>query len=375
MRWIIGMIINFFGSISINFGTNIIQSSFEMKKSNDDGSLRERRALWFWKFGYFLFIIGNLLNFISLSYSPQTLLSGFSNSMQIFSNIIYNRFIKFKIMGTSNNLQHLSINLISGTVLIIAGCILIIIFSTHTVDIYTIQEMEDLYKNNAYIIFISIQVFFIIIFFIIYRFTRNSNNSLPFTDELFKELTSGIVQNPVLTQRPVHENNELPSILGSEAIRDLGSKATRDSSYISSTSYIMISCMIGTHTLILAKSGSELFYLTVVEGNNQFRYTFTYIIIVMWVILTVFWIFNMNRILKKYNDQYIIPTLQSMWTLLSIVSGGIYFQEFRDFSIFRYFIFFLGTFMTILGILFIKSINTDNNNVNNLKSPSNQELI
>lgn len=47
--------------------------------------------------------------------------------------------------------------------------------------------------------------------------------------------------------------------------------------------------------------------------------------------------------LKEFPSIVIVPMMQISWTLFSIVSGGIYFKEYRTFT-------FLSGFMFSLGV-------------------------
>ena len=58
---------------------------------------------------------------------------------------------------------------------------------------------------------------------------------------------------------------------------------------------------------------------------------FTYGVIFVYIIATVFWLFRMNEALQRYDGLFIIPVLQVFWLVFTIVSGGIYFQEFHHF--------------------------------------------
>ena len=70
--------------------------------------------------------------------------------------------------------------------------------------------------------------------------------------------------------------------------------------------------------------------------------------------MTIFWVYRMNNILKKYKDDYIIVVIQSMWTIMIIISSGLYFEEFKNFKILNYIMVFLGIFITIFGLFIIQ---------------------
>lgn len=297
--WILGVGLNIIGSIIINLGNNTVQYAYKKKYINTDLESHSTSSIElnlymfkkYWYLGYFLFAIGNLINFSSLSITSQSLLSSVTNSVQIFTNLIFHKYI----LGNP-----LTKHIFPGTLLMIGGSVLAVIFSNRTSTIFTVEELQNLYTQLEYIVLICVEFFLIICFSILYWCIKNKSNT-------------GYVL------------------------------------YLKPLSYITVSVLIGTQSVIFAKSGAELTTLTI-SGENQLYYYFTYIIFFSWLCVVIFWIFRLNNILKLFNDQYIIPIVQSLWTMLSIVSSGIYFKEFVDFSILQYFMFFLGNFITIFGI-------------------------
>ena len=114
-------------------------------------------------------------------------------------------------------------------------------------------------------------------------------------------------------------------------------------------SYAAISAIIGTQSVLLAKSSSEL-VRTTLGGNNQFDSPFTYFILTAWITSMVFWLYRMNAALRKFDGVFIIPVLQVVWTLFSIVGGGVYFREFSKFDTKDTALFTLGVCVVIFGV-------------------------
>ena len=114
-------------------------------------------------------------------------------------------------------------------------------------------------------------------------------------------------------------------------------------------SYAAISAIIGTQSVLLAKSSSEL-VRTTLGGNNQFTSPFTYFILMAWITSMVFWLYRMNAALRKFDGVFIIPVLQVVWTLFSIIGGGVYFREFSKFDRKDTALFTLGVLVVIFGV-------------------------
>lgn len=272
---IYGVLLNICGSTFISFGTNSIHLSYNKKN--------QRIRI----FGYFLFIAGNVSNFISFSYATQIILSSVSCATLILGNNLFNFFVK-KVKITVNSV------ISSG--LLLCGVILIISFSNNQTSVYSVNEMMKLYSEFWYFIFLLTEAFLILVFSWVYLKYKNSY------------------------------------------------------------SYVIVCCMIGTHSIVFSKSLSEILKLTI-EGDNQFCYFFTYFIIALLIFTSIFWIVQLNKILRKYNDNhYIVPVQQSLWMLFSIVSSGIYFKEFEMFSLIETIIFLIGISLIITGIVIIKPV-------------------
>lgn len=61
----------------------------------------------------------------------------------------------------------------------------------------------------------------------------------------------------------------------------------------------------------------------------------------------------MNRALQRFDAVFIIPVLQVIWILFSIISGGLYFQEFNDLDLFNGMMFILGVLFIVIGVYFL----------------------
>jgi len=101
--------------------------------------------------------------------------------------------------------------------------------------------------------------------------------------------------------------------------------------------------------MLQAKCLSELLRMTA-SGSNQMLNPFTYGVIFVYIIATVFWLFRMNEALQRYDGLFIIPVLQVFWLVFTIVSGGIYFQEFHHFSQTQMIGFISGVLVVFLGV-------------------------
>ncbi|CAK9142206.1 unnamed protein product [Ilex paraguariensis] len=106
-EWVIGAFINLFGSIAINFGTNLLKLGHDERERHSslggDGTNVKtimKPIIYFqsWRVGILFFAVGNCLNFISFGYAAQSLLAALG-SIQFVSNIAFAYFVLNKTVS------------------------------------------------------------------------------------------------------------------------------------------------------------------------------------------------------------------------------------------------------------------------------------
>jgi len=113
--------------------------------------------------------------------------------------------------------------------------------------------------------------------------------------------------------------------------------------------YATFSAIIGTQSVVQAKCLSILLRATA-NGDSQLGNWFTYFVLLAWLASTSFWLTRMNTALSMFDGLFIIPVLQVFWTFFSILSGGIYFEEFDSFSPGQMCGFSFGVIVVFVGV-------------------------
>lgn len=307
-EWVIGVVLNLGGSVVINLGTNLMKLSHNKKAAAEakeqelpmqiavtcasppapqgggDGSPRrsfENRAIgWairkLWPIGAALLALGSVVTFVSFSFAAQSLLAGLS-SIQFVSNVFFVRLV----LG-----EQVTSRTIGGTMLIVAGQALIIIYSPHASKSYTVPELQGLYIEPVFLGYLAAKL-----------------GGAGLLGALYH----------VYTDRE-GQHSPLP-----------GSRLVRPSSYA------MLSALIGTLSVLQAKCLSELLRSSI-RGNNQLTYPFTYAVLLLWLSATAFWLYRMNLGLKLFDGVFIIPVLQVFWTFFAILDGFIFFEEYKKYT-------------------------------------------
>ena len=253
----------------------------------------------YWYLGFFLFFVGNVSNFISMGFTAQSLLAGLG-SIQFITNVLCSAVI----------LKHpVTSRVLYATFAIVVGNVLIVTYASHHSEQLTVDQLWDLYTDNAaYQVYCAVLVVLVLCLYVYYK-------------EMKKRL------------RAQHRHAQ-PGTLAYKLLP---------------FSYAAISAIIGTQSVLLAKSSSEL-VRTTLGGPNQFVFPFTYFILTAWITSMVFWLYRMNAALRKFDGVFIIPVLQVVWTLFSIIGGGIYFREFSSFGALDIGLFTLGVCIVMFGV-------------------------
>lgn len=302
-----GAAINIVGSISINFGTNLLKLGHNQReksavleavetgeKTVSRKSITEFEA---WRFGVLVFSLGNCLNFISFGFAAQSLLAALG-SVQFVSNVIF-AYLVLKETVTGR--------ILFATLFIVVGNVFLVSFGNHESETYTNEELLDNYKDPLYLGYCVVLIIIVITHHLVYKHGR----------QLMLSHGEDNIGTFWRTMVPF--------------------------------AYSVVSAAIGTHSVLFAKSLSILMRLTV-RGDSQLDAFFTYLIFVLFLGTASFWMARLNEGLAMFESILIVPMLQISWTFFSIFTGFIYFEEYQVFDGFRASMFALGLFWLFLGM-------------------------
>ncbi|XP_041006936.1 probable magnesium transporter NIPA8, partial [Juglans microcarpa x Juglans regia] len=304
-EWIIGAFINLFGSIAINFGTNLLKLGHNererhsvLESDGTSGKLPLKPIIYFhtWRVGILFFLLGNCLNFISFGYAAQSLLAALG-SIQFVSNIAFAYFVLNKMV---------TVNILVATAFIVLGNIFLVAFGNHQSPVYTPEQLAEKYSNITFLLYCVILIVIVTLHHSIYRrgelmLTVSGHDLRPFWHML------------------------LPF------------------------SYAIVSGAVGSCSVLFAKSLSNLLRLAMYSGY-QLHGWFTYSMLLLFLSTAGFWMTRLNEGLSLFDAILIVPMFQIAWTFFSICTGFIYFQEYQVFDALRTTMFILGMMSVFIGI-------------------------
>ncbi|XP_020554874.1 probable magnesium transporter NIPA8 isoform X3 [Sesamum indicum] len=300
-EWVIGAFINLFGSIAINFGTNLLKLGHDERErhsvvGNDgaNGKALMKPIIYFqtWRIGIIFFILGNCLNFISFGYAAQSLLAALG-SVQFVSNIAFAYFVLNKTV---------TVKVLVATAFIVLGNIFLVAFGNHQSP--GVTQIAKLYH-----------------FCILgWRMYYSSSISYFFNGRR-GELLLAVPGNDI---KP-YWHMLLP------------------------LSYAIVSGAVGSCSVLFAKSLSNLLRLSISSGY-QLHSWFMYSILLLFFTTAGFWMARLNEGLSLFDAILIVPMFQIVWTFFSICTGFVYFQEYQVFDALRTTMFILGMISVFIGI-------------------------
>ncbi|KAJ0112306.1 hypothetical protein Patl1_02502 [Pistacia atlantica] len=286
-EWVIGAIINLFGSIAINFGTNLLKlghtererhSVLDSDGTNGKHSLKPIIYFHSWRVGVVFFVLGNCLNFISFGYAAQSLLAALG-SVQFVSNIAFAYFVFNKMV---------TVKVLVATAFIVLGNIFLVAFGNHQSPVFTPEELAEKYSNITFLVYCL---------------------SLILVGAL---------------NHYIYRRGELMLAVSGQDLKDLKPYWHMMLPF----SYAIVSGALGSCSVLFAKSLSNLLRLAMSNGY-QLHSWFTYSMLLLFLSTAGFWMTRLNEGLALFDAILIVPMFQIAWTFFSICTGFVYFQEYQ----------------------------------------------
>ncbi|KAG2424486.1 hypothetical protein HXX76_014538 [Chlamydomonas incerta] len=297
--WYVGAIINVVGSISINLGMNLMKLGHNMRGELDmpeeeKPPIRKFRS---WVIGLVIFITGNILNFVSFAFAAQSLLAALG-SLQLVCNVFFAYMV---------NKEPVTKLIIFSTGCIIGGCVLLVVFGNQSSETYTVDELIDFYKQPAYIVYLVMMGVVVFGTYVLYLHSKN-------------------------------------------VCRKRGQRGLWY--FLMLVSYSIFSAMLGSQSVLFGKSISVILRTTF-SGDNQLDNWYTWVVLPVFTITALFWVTRLNKGLRMFPAMVIVPLMQISWTLFSIVSGMIYFEEYKGFTTLMWIMFPVGVVIVFSGVFLL----------------------
>lgn len=307
--WILGVVLSINGNIMINIGLNLQKRSYILKSLKIFNCETNMFYL-----GILVYAFGKMSGFSSYIFGNQSLLASLG-AVGLISNSLFAPLINQEVFTWKD---------FSAIIFVLTGSSIIVMNSGRSHRVFSLCELLKMYQKRETILWFLFVISLISLLFISIKFIEvNSDWALP--DDFFS----------ILESQNIHFE-ETGKLL----------------KYFMILFYVGLSSVIASLTTLFAKSFGEMVDKTF-SGDNQFFYGITYLFFIMIVICTFTQIYWLNRALRHYDALLVIPVFHVIWTLFSVITAGVYFQDFEHYSIEQFKGFLTGLLIIFGGSSFL----------------------
>ncbi|KAJ2472780.1 hypothetical protein GGI02_001338 [Coemansia sp. RSA 2322] len=307
-----------------------------------------------WLVGLLIFILGNVVNFIALQFAPQSLVAPLG-AVSLVTNVI---------IAPLLNDEKISLFDVGGIVLIIAGCVVVVVFSGIVQQDYRLCVLIQLLKAKPTVLYLAL-IFALILAIYIFLWTieqgvrhylmehhqlGDSDTQTTLADMMvvdsaannFATSTSG-------AKRVLQKLLRNPLMAFDRYVRPV-SPSSRHVRYGLPLAYASLGSLMATLTTLFAKSLVNLLSVSLFDHDNQFTSFITWGILLVTVFTAASQVYWINQGLQRYDALLQVPVFYVVWTVFDIIGGGVYFNEFKMFTTVKYVLFAVGVGVIFSGV-------------------------
>eukprot|EP00184_Porphyridium_aerugineum_P004949 CAMPEP_0184706686 /NCGR_PEP_ID=MMETSP0313-20130426/36887_1 /TAXON_ID=2792 /ORGANISM="Porphyridium aerugineum, Strain SAG 1380-2" /LENGTH=582 /DNA_ID=CAMNT_0027168245 /DNA_START=195 /DNA_END=1943 /DNA_ORIENTATION=- len=308
--WVLGVCLGTIGYSLCGLGMNLIRlSHLVLHTSNSHNQLREtffnkkasrNRSRVIWVLGYGFNTLGGTMNVIGLRFAAQSLMAPLS-SMALVSNAIS----ATSLLGER---MHVERDLLPMVMVAIGNVVTVLSANHHGYKDLTIEEFSRLFFREPFQLYLYVVVFMVSFFaFLRYRFHM-------------QVMKSGGRE---------HANQTLVAKVG--------------------LFHAAAGCILCVHSVFLSKAT----LLILAQNRDNLARPALVILASGWAALGLFWVYTLNRLLGDYDALFIVPVIEVVWSLQSMICGGIFFNEFSTLNTARLLSFGFGVCINITGVVLL----------------------
>ena len=307
--WFLGAFLSVLGNVLINLGVNFQKLSYSL------GSfliLNHRvNTLWL---GIVIYIFGKISSFSAYIFCNQSILAGLSATGLISNSILapYINHEKFTLFD------------LAAFIAVFIGSTIMISNTSKTHTTYTICELLQMLGKTENVLWLGFIIFSIISLYLLIKFVE-INSSRALVRDRFQFLKTNRIH--------FEENGVLMK-------------------YVMILVYVFMSSFIASFTTLSIKILGQIVNRYMNRGGNLFSFMTIFFTSTLFL-CTFFQIYWLNRALMYYDALVVLPFFHMSWTVLSIITAGIYFQDFESFSKSQMRSFIFGILIIFCGSIFL----------------------
>lgn len=357
---LLGAVIAITAAIASNFGVNVQKKShtYEELRPKHEQRPYTRRPLW-WA-GMLLVIFGSLGDFFALGFAAQTLVASLGGGSTIFANVVFAHFwLK----------QHLYFTDILGVAIVTVGVVVLALASSAEGK-YTIDEIYILMRAPQFIIYVMVTTMFTMTLLLRVRRSRAPalraipTQAITDEDQGTKQLetseSSGNISAASASSpfpSPIKDNAFMSPVVESphKTAKDGHIRHQKEMLIIDPNLplyWAAISGTVGAQSVLLAKCVMEMIFESI-DGENQFKYFGTYVLIAGMVVTLLTQTHALNLACMTGDTMSAFPVFQAFWIGMSNISGIVFFQQAHSFTKTQWIMFPSAMGLVMFGIYLI----------------------
>jgi len=365
----LGAVLAVSGSIVSNLGTNIQKRSHKNAEAQKLRGEPVKSYVWrpYWWLGFLGVFCGSLVDFLAFGYGDQGLITALGGSTVLITNVFLGYFWQNEPLYNTD---------IGGVICMIAGSVTFS-FTTSAELPISMSDLEDNFQNKPFLIYISVQSFFVIILLATIANTKWYTWRASITRKILRPLIRDIKQQNITLRE---QNRELhlrllrveknmrhlkrdlqhqKKISNSSTLteKDTHTETSVDQDFPEvnvneptyrhwSDPYIYATTagIVGAFAVLFASCTSKI----IVHDLNQGVTTITFYVSSALMVFCLLWQTHLlNKGLEVGDVMIVLPTFQAFWISFGVVSGLVFYR--------RNSIPLTGLFFIFIGvILFLK---------------------
>ncbi|KAJ2893419.1 hypothetical protein IWW38_002868 [Coemansia aciculifera] len=301
-----------------------------------------------WLVGLVIFILGNVVNFIALQFAPQSLVAPLG-AVSLVTNVI---------IAPLLNDEKISLFDVGGIVLIIAGCVVVVVFSGIVQQDYRLCVLIKLLKAKPTVIYLCLIVVLVLAIYIFLwtveqgvKHYLSEHHQLGDSDTIPPHSLLPSSPSPPATRIQTIFRSLLrnPLLLFDRYVRPIN-PSSRHVQYGLPLAYASLGSLMATLTTLFAKSLVNLLSISIFDHDNQFTSFITWGILLVTAFTAASQVYWINQGLQRYDALLQVPVFYVVWTVFDIIGGGVYFNEFKMFTTVKYVLFAVGVAVIFSGV-------------------------
>lgn len=115
----------------------------------------------------------------------------------------------------------------------------------------------------------------------------------------------------------------------------------------------MLSGNISSQSLLFAKSGLELLILTLIHGQNQFKYLLTWVLVVIMIVTALLQLYYLNKGLRLCDTVILIPLSFCSFNVSCLFNGLVYYNQWSRLFWWQILCVMIGIVILVSGVLIL----------------------